>query len=140
MSLVYKTRKWSHSTLFRGYCARSCHWNVFFIKEFFFPGDDIFVALKIDWKNSSSSHIFCNMRSLMCEKRLRFPSPKILLYYIEIYSLLQEILLAAAPICVSSFEHQSDKLNFAFLPCCFCQSTSFSPAGLLTEVFLYSQE
>lgn len=65
ISLVYKARsfwKLSHKNLLSDNATRSCHWEVFPIRGVhFFPGEGIFIARKIDLKNSSSFQRFSNM-------------------------------------------------------------------------------
>ena len=72
-----------------------------------FSGEDIFIALRIDWKNSFSQQISCNMWSLICENTSVFPALKIQLFLSsenstvslgEIYTSLQEVVLALVSI------------------------------------------
>ena len=94
----------------------------------FSPKEDIFVALETDWINSSSCsscQIFCNIWSLMCEN--------IYFFLEEICTLVKGILLALTPIGGSIFEFQGEKPNFAAFVCCFCKSTSISPAGIFSS-------
>ena len=92
---------------------------------FFFQKESNFVALEIDWSNSSICQIFCNVWSLMCENTYFFQE--------EICTLAQGILLAPTPIDGNIFEFQDGKPNFAALFGCFCKGRSISPRDVFSS-------
>ena len=110
-------RKWSHTNLLRDNSARDIVKGVLF----FFSGEDIFVALKNDWKSSLrrsfvfSQHLKFNFFST---RNMRFSWGNFVS-------------------CCTNWwrQFQSGKSNFAALLCCFCKSTSFFPTDFLTFRF-----